>query len=100
MNISEENLKLLLLQLLNDFVEENSIILDNDTSLANNTRLLGNSGIFDSMELVQFIVEVENLIEDKFDIDIELTSDKAMSRRNSPFISIETLVKFIIDGIG
>ena len=49
------------------------------------------------MELVQFIVEIENLLEDEFDIEIELTSEKAMSRRNSPFISVNTLVNYILD---
>ena len=49
------------------------------------------------MELVQFIVEVENLLDEEFEIEIELTSEKAMSRRNSPFISINTLVEYIVD---
>ena len=65
--------------------------------MEDNTRLIGTSSVFDSMELVQFIVEVESLLDDEFEIELELTSEKAMSRRNSPFISINTLVEYIID---
>ena len=93
----EEKIKIRLLKLLNEFIDENEIDLDKDIVLDENMRLIGTSSVFDSMELVQFIVDVESLLDDEFDIEIELTSEKAMSRRNSPFISINTLVKFIVD---
>jgi acyl carrier protein len=93
----EDKIKIRLLKLLIDFIDENEIDIDKDIVLDENTRLIGTSSVFDSMELVQFIVEVESLLDDEFDIEIELTSEKAMSRRNSPFISINTLIKFILD---
>ena len=49
------------------------------------------------MELVQFIVEVEQFLDDEYDIEIELTSEKAMSRRTSPFINIKALNNFILE---
>ena len=93
----EKKIKIKLLKLLKDFIDENEIDLDKDIVLDENIRLIGTSSLFDSMELVQFIVDVESLLDDEFDIEIELTSEKAMSRRNSPFISINTLTKFIVD---
>tara|TARA_B110000003_G_scaffold273264_1_gene310647 strand:- start:822 stop:1112 length:291 start_codon:yes stop_codon:yes gene_type:complete len=93
----KEKIRERLIKLLVQFVEENEIELDKDVSLEDNTRLIGKSSVFDSMELVQFIVEVESLLDDEFEIELELTSEKAMSRRNSPFISINTLVEYIID---
>ena len=93
----KEKIRERLIKLLVQFVEENEIELDKDVSLEDNTRLIGTSSVFDSMELVQFIVEVESLLDDEFEIDLELTSEKAMSRRNSPFISINTLVEYIVD---
>ena len=93
----EESVKKALIELLAEFVEENDILLPNDVILDENLRMIGSNALFDSMQLVQFIVEVENLLEDKFGIEIELTSEKAMSRRTSPFISINTLIKFIFD---
>ena len=80
-----------------EFINEYQIELHKDVVLDENTRLIGTFSVFDSLELVQFIVDVESLLDDEFDIEIELTSEKAMSRRNSPFISVNTLVNFIVD---
>lgn len=93
----KEKIKSSLVKLLNQFVNENEIELDTDVVLDENIRLIGTFSIFDSMELVQFIVEVESLLDEEFEIEIELTSEKAMSRRNSPFISINTLTEYIVD---
>ena len=93
----KEKIKSSLVKLLNQFVNENEIELDIDVVIDENIRLIGTSSVFDSMELVQFIVEVEGLLDEEFEIEIELTSDKAMSRRNSPFISINTLSEYIVD---
>ena len=86
-----------LVVLLNRFVNENEIDLDKKINLDENTKFLGSSSIFDSIELVQFIVEVESFVNNNLGFKIELTSDKAMSRRNSPFISIDSIANFIIE---
>ena len=93
----KEKIKSSLVKLLNQFVNENEIELDTDVVLDENIRLIGTFSVFDSMELVQFIVEVESLLDEEFEIEIELTSEKAMSRRNSPFISINTLTEYIVN---
>jgi len=93
----KEKIKSRLVKLLNQFVNENEIELDKDVVLDENIRLIGTTSVFDSMELVQFIVEVESLLDEEFEIEIELASEKAMSRRNSPFISISTLTEYIVD---
>ena len=51
------------------------------------------------MDLVSFIVELEEAIEEGFDIEISLADEKAMSRRTSPFISVTTLSTYIIERI-
>jgi len=86
-----------LIKLLVNFLEENEIDLNEEYVVDENTRLIGTNSIFDSMELVQFIVEVESLLNESFKIEIELTSEKAMSRRTSPFISLTTLIQYIKD---
>ena len=88
-----KNLETSLISLLKEFINENEIEINNKINI--NSKLFGSSSIFDSMELVQFIVEVEQFLEDEFGIEIELTSEKAMSRRTSPFINIKSLVNFI-----
>ncbi len=90
-----KNLDSDLITLLKAFIKENEIQVDN--KIDSNSRLFGSNSVFDSMELVQFIVEVEQFLDEEYDIEIELTSDKAMSRRSSPFISLNTLSKFIIE---
>lgn len=75
---------------------------DNDLELNNiniDTRLIGSSGVFDSMDLVSFIVELEEAIEEEFEIEISLADEKAMSRRTSPFINVTTLSIYIIERI-
>ena len=84
-----------LLKLLEDSINENEIELD--ITVDENTRLIGSSAIFDSFELVAFIVEAEQYLEEQYGKQIQLASTKAMSRRNSPFISVKTLSEFIIE---
>lgn len=80
---------------MNEFINENDLKINEQINL--NTRLIGSSSFFDSMDLVSFIVEVEQDIEEKFNLRIQLASEKAMSRRSSPFISLETLANYIIE---
>ena len=56
--------------------------------------LFGDSGL-DSLGLVRFIVMVEDRIEDLTGIRLSLASDRAMSRRTSPFKNLKTLADFI-----
>lgn len=74
------------------FTNENDIKIN---ELKNNTRLMGGTGLLDSMDLVRFIVELEEALEDEFSLEVSLTSEKAMSRSTSPFINISTLSKYI-----
>lgn len=88
-----ENLDINLVTLLKKFVSENEIELNSKIDI--NSKLFGSYSIFDSIELVGFIVEVEQFLEDEYAVEIELTSEKAMSRRTSPFISLKSLESFI-----
>lgn len=75
-----------------EFIEDNDIDVNEVNS---NTRLIGSTGIFDSMDLVRFVIELEEEIEDHFSLEVSLTNEKAMSRSTSPFINSLTLAKFI-----
>ncbi|MGW4641046.1 hypothetical protein ACWEN6_21140 [Sphaerisporangium sp. NPDC004334] len=57
--------------------------------------LYGDAGVFDSMHLVNFLARVEEELEDEYDVEISLTSEKAVSRRMSPFSSVRRLIDFI-----
>ena len=57
--------------------------------------LYGNNGVLDSISLVSLIVSVEQKIEDYFGVSIILANEKAMSQRNSPFLTLGTLSKYV-----
>ena len=56
--------------------------------------IYGKNGILDSISLVSLIVSIEQKIEDHFGVSIILANEKAMSQRNSPFLTIGTLSNF------
>ncbi|MEV2246301.1 hypothetical protein [Streptomyces sp. NPDC049970] len=57
--------------------------------------LYGNEGVFESMYLVAFLAQVEEGIEDEFEVEVTLASEKAVSLRVSPFSSVRRLIDFI-----
>ena len=52
-------------------------------------------GALDSISLVSLISLVEQNIEDQFNQPIILASEKAMSSRNSPFLTVGSLTDYI-----
>ena len=59
--------------------------------------LYGNNGPLDSLALVNLISDLEDLISEEYDSIITLADEKAMSARNSPFLTIQTLSQAVID---
>lgn len=59
------------------------------------TRIYGIEGNLDSLALVSFITDVEEMIDTEFNTNITLADEKAMSSRNSPFKDVETLAQYI-----
>ncbi len=91
------------IQLLDFVLSQIRVYCDENTievkELTHDTRLFGSGGLFDSMDLVSFIVELENALEDEHGVKISLTDEKAMSRRTSPFINPDALSDFIFEHI-
>jgi D-alanine--poly(phosphoribitol) ligase subunit 2 len=59
------------------------------------TPLFGKDGVLDSLSLVNLIVQIEENIAEEFNKPITLTSEKAMSRKLSPFLTVGTLTDYI-----
>lgn len=59
------------------------------------TKIYGIEGNLDSLALVSFITDVEEMIDTEFNTNITLADEKAMSSRNSPFKDVETLAQYI-----
>ncbi|MBK6686876.1 MAG: hypothetical protein IPG45_20585 [Deltaproteobacteria bacterium] len=58
--------------------------------------LFGDGGV-DSMGLVRFIIMVEERIEDRTQVQLTLASDKAMSRKSSPFRTVGALAEYVTE---
>ena len=65
-----------------------------DHQIESETMIFGENGILDSMGIVNLIVDLEAYFSDK-GVDLDLTSEKALSLRNSPFRSVATIAEFI-----
>jgi hypothetical protein len=61
------------------------------------TPLYGPNGTLDSLSLVRVISNIEEKISGQMNKDIVIASEKAVSQRNSPFLSVESLTNFIVD---
>lgn len=57
--------------------------------------LVGNDAVLDSLGVVSLIVEVEQRLEQEYDVAITLASDKAMSQRSSPFRTVGVLADYV-----
>ena len=58
------------------------------------TILYGNDGQLDSLDLVRLVVSFEQRLATAFQRDVSLTDERAMSQKNSPFRSVESLAAY------
>ncbi len=63
---------------------------------ARETRLLGSQSVLDSMHLVSLIVAIEREVEDMFGVTLTLVDERALSMKESPFRSIQSLADYIV----
>jgi hypothetical protein len=90
-----------LLKLIANVIEELNERRDEKIPLHNLSQLAlyGDTGVFDSMHLVSFLALVEEGLEDELDLQVSLTSERAVSRRVSPFSRVSRLIDFIQEEI-
>lgn len=63
------------------------------------TALYGASSSLDSVDLVNLLLSVEELLEDELGVEIVIANEKALSQKNSPFKTVETLAQYLTDEI-
>ena len=61
------------------------------------TRLFGTKSTLDSINLVNFIADVEDCISDEFGIEIVLANQNAISRTHSPFRRVSSCIDYIME---
>jgi len=79
---------------INNYLESMSI----DNKVHADTKLIGKGSFMQSIDLVNIIIDIESKFRDLGN-DISLTSEKAMSSTNSPFLTVETLSDFILNQV-
>jgi len=62
--------------------------------------LYGEGGLFESMQLINFLMVVEEKIAEQLGITLSIVSEKAISRQVSPFSRVSTLVDYLEEEIG
>ncbi len=93
--MNTEEILQIVLETVKKFSDNNGIEIEGEVSPLQ--RLIGKSGIFDSMDLVNFLVDLEEVLEEKYDKSFSLQDERAMSRSHSPFMNPEELSKFIVE---
>jgi hypothetical protein len=93
--ILREDLLNLVLRSVELYCNENSITVD--INKGEDLRLFGGESLLDSLGLVSLIVQIEEEIEDKYNLSVVLADEKAMSRRTSPFAKVSYLVDYIFE---
>ena len=93
MNVSRDDVVKIVYQVIDD--ENEMRELDNKLEKSLDTAFLSKNGMLDSLGLVNFIVATEEKISDCFGKDITIADARAMSQKNSPFRTVNTLVDYI-----
>ena len=83
----------LIYQVVDEFNQQEDQYAELEKSLT--TIILGKESILDSLGIVNFIVAVEQNIEDTFDLSITLADERALSQTESPFSTIQSLTNYI-----
>lgn len=71
--------------------EQNGINIPKDI----NARLFGRESELDSLGLVNLIINIEEKVNEVYNTSITIANEKAMSQKNSPFRTVETLAEYV-----
>lgn len=85
----------LVLKALNELLQDFDV--EAPASIGAETILYGTEGLLDSMALVNLIADLEERVHQEYQKTIVLADEKALSSRNSPFSSIQSLTQAIIE---
>ncbi len=58
-------------------------------------RLFGRESELDSLGLVNLIINIEEKVNEVYNTSITIANEKAMSQKNSPFRTVETLAEYV-----
>ena len=96
--IEKKDLPKLILDSIYDTIDEINLQDDQEQKLekSHSTILLGKGSKLDSLGLVNFIVSLEENLEDNLDLELTLADQRAMNQDSSPFSSVKSLSEYIL----
>ncbi|TVP82282.1 MAG: hypothetical protein EA353_00665 [Puniceicoccaceae bacterium] len=94
MTVKREQVLTIILETLHELGED--IASDELMNADEATRLFGARSPLDSINLVNFIAEVEERISDDFGIEIVLANQNAMSMTHSPFRRVSSCTDYVL----
>lgn len=59
--------------------------------------LIGEEAAVSSMALVTYIADVESTLMEKYDLTLTLVSERALSRKKSPFRNVNALADYVLE---
>ncbi len=66
-----------------------------DFEISQDMSFIGDNSVFDSIELISFITELESTFETAYKHEFSLVNETAFSFTDSPFLSLNTLIDHI-----
>jgi len=85
-----------------DLIVESILLIKDETGLAvpprlqADTALFGIEGFLDSMALVTLVITLEQGIEEKFGVSVQLADAHALSQEHSPYSTIHALAEYAL----
>lgn len=89
----KEKIKSLVVESLNELKEMNGL----DFELTDETILLGEDSVMDSFDFVSFVSTLEEKIADETGKTVSVVSEKAFSKKYSPFKTVDRITDYIME---
>ncbi len=96
--MNKQELIVMMTEILQDVVADSDAEQSADVTAT--TPLVGEGAAITSLSLVSFIIGVELEIEEKYDMELTLVSEEALSRNESPFRTIDALSDYVLELVG
>jgi len=92
--MNEQELIEMMIEVLQDVLADSDG--DQNAEVTAMTPLVGQEAAITSLSLVSFITGVELAIEEKYDMELTLVSEEALSHSQSPFRTIDALSDYVL----
>ena len=86
-----------ILEIIYNSIEEINLQRNLNIEREPDTPLFGSNSDLDSLGLVNLIVNIEENINNEYDVSISIADNRAMSQKNSPFRNVGTLSNYITE---